>query len=383
MEQLVNKIINIDYDELTTFCFPMDEKFGLSVMLNNVKYEFLIQFKYNNDKIVCLGSGNKADDDPHDNSRPYFHRNSWSFDASTIWYNDPTRYLSQELPGAWGVGKEDNYYLRNIGKIIVKLANRIKLNEKNLLFYGSSMGGFTSIQLATMFKGSTALADIPQLFFQNHIRFDQVCKYAFPNMSKEEIMKKYRYRFDVLNMMVKEEYIPNAIIVLDCSERDINTQYIDFIKGINQLPDIKDKTNSIKIVLNNINSHNPINKKESQQLVNEISSKNLMCYINELNSSEMYKENIQLKKDKQELTDVLIEWGDSSYNKIDLEKQINKEIGEKNKFKKELDDKIKTINELNNQLEEKQNEINSLLSSKSWKITKPLRKIVNLFKRKN
>ena len=213
--------------------------------------------------------------------------------------------------------------MENISDIVVKLIERVNIKHENLIFYGSSMGGFTSLQLATMVKDSIALADIPQLEFQNHVSYDKVKPYCFPGLSDEEIWDRFKHRFDVIELMKKENYIPKATIVFNCSNRDINTQYLDFIKKINELPKIKDKRNHIKIVFNYIDSHEPLGNAESRKLANGITSKNMMAYYDELEDSDMYKENQRLKA-----------------------------------------------------------EVNMLRSSKSWKITKPLRELRSLFRRK-
>lgn len=322
MHQLVDEIININFEELSTFEIPLNRRFGLCVTYTNTKYEFLVHFKSNTDKVLCIGAGAMADDSTHDPTRPFFHRHSWAFDASTIWYNDPTRYLNLESKGSWGVGTTEDYFLENIGNIVVKLIKRFNLKTENLVFYGSSMGGFTSLQLATMVHGSTALADIPQLEFQNHVSYKRVKPYCFKGLSDEEIWNRFKHRFDVVEMMKKEDYIPKAVIVFNCSDRDINTQYIDFIKKINEFPNITHKKNKIKIVFNYIDSHTQLGDKETQLLTNGITSKNVLNYYDEIDQSELYLDN----------------------------KRLN-------------------------------DELSSLYNSKSWKITKPLRKIMSIFRK--
>lgn len=361
MHQLVDQIINIDYEELSAFEIPLDYRFGLCVNLHDTKYEFLVHFKSNTDKVLCLGSGAMADDSTHDTRRPFFHRHSWTFDASTIWYNDPTRYLNLESKGSWGVGTADDYFLENIGDIIVKLINRLDLKHENLLFYGSSMGGFTSLQLATMVKGSTALADIPQLEFQNHVSYNRVKPYCFPGLSDDEIWDRFKHRFDVVEMMKKEDYIPKAIIVFNCSNRDINTQYLDFIKKINEFPKISNKSNHIKIVFNYIDAHAPLGNSESLILANGVTSKNVLSYYDEITDSDLYKENNVLKK----------ELGD-------FHEEIN---SIKNQLKNELDEYHKETMILKNQNYQLNRELDKLYNSNSWKITKPLRKIMSFFRK--
>ena len=120
--------------------------------------------------------------------------------------------------------------MENISDIVVKLIKRVNIKYENLIFYGSSMGGFTSLQLVIMVKDSIALADIPQLEFQNHVSYDRVKPFCFPGLSDEEIWDRFKHRADVIELMKKENYIPKATIVFDCSNRDINTSYLDFIK---------------------------------------------------------------------------------------------------------------------------------------------------------
>lgn len=382
MYELVDEIINIDYDELPTFEFPLNYRFGLCVTLKGVKYEMLVYFKTNTDKVLCLGSGAIGDESEHDTRRPFFHRHGWTFDASTIWYNDPTRYMNLESKGSWGVGTTDDYYLRNIGDIIVQLINRLDLKQENLFFYGSSMGGFTSLQLATMVRDSTAISDIPQLEFQNHVSYNKIKPYCFPGLSDDEIWNRFKHRFDVIELMKKEDYIPKAFLIFDCSDRDINTQYIDFIKGINNLPDISNKQNKIRIVFNYTHAHEPLSNLDSRLLVNAITSKNSLAYFDEIQESDLYKELQSVTNENKELTNALIMWGEESLERLKLDEIIRKEKKEKNQLKEEIDNKNAQIENLQRELEQKQKQLDSMLTSNSWKITKPLRNTMSTIKRR-
>ena len=57
MEELVNKIIECDFEHLNFNEFPLNEKFGLIVWKRNVKYEFLLNLKENSKNLICIGSG--------------------------------------------------------------------------------------------------------------------------------------------------------------------------------------------------------------------------------------------------------------------------------------------------------------------------------------
>ena len=375
MDQLVDEIINIDYEELSTFEIPLNYKFGLCVTLKDTKYEFLVHFKTNNDKVICLGSGAIGDNSKHDTTRPFFHRHSWTFDASTIWYNDPTRYLNLESKGSWGVGTTDDYILENIGDIIVKLITRMNFKCENLIFYGSSMGGFTSLQLATMVKDSIALADIPQLEFQNHVSYERVKPYCFPGLSDEEIWSRFKHRFDVIELMKKEDYIPNAIIIFNCSNRDINTQYLDFIKKINVLPTITNKQNHIKIMFNYIDKHAPLGNEESIKLANGVISKNILAYIDEIEDSELYQDNLSKISEIKNLNNELNE---SAHENMALKTEIeelHKKIVEINE---EINKNNIIIENQNKTLKKQKDELNTIKSTKTWRYSRK----INYYKNK-
>lgn len=107
--------------------------------------------------------------------------------------------------------------------------------------------------------------------------------------------------------------------------------------------------------------------------------------------SEVYDENILLKLENSELTDILIEWGDILYvMNGDLKKQ-KKDNDNLNRKIEELLSEIESLNHKNeNLLDENEklsnvnlrlnDEIGKILSSNSWKLTKPLRFIRNFLK---
>lgn len=93
MKRLVDNIIKLDIHELNTFNFPKNEFFGLEIIKDDVKYEFLIKFSTESEKLICFGSGAVSRKGPEAIDPPVFNRYSWNkeFKESLIYYNDPTR----------------------------------------------------------------------------------------------------------------------------------------------------------------------------------------------------------------------------------------------------------------------------------------------------
>ena len=290
MDELVENIIVCDFEHIPFSEFPFDERFGLIVNKNDVKYEFLINLNSESKNLICLGSGalNGSDLERFE-LKPRFHRQSWNFNSSTIFYNDPTRYVNKNLLGGWGIGTPDEWYLEVIKDIIVKISDYFNYLHENILFYGSSLGGFMSILLSTLVKGSTALADVPQLTFENAKYWQRVKKFLFPNFSDEEIYGKFNYRLNVLDLIKKEKYIPNLIMIFDAGDVDINEHYVPFFKELNKLNYLN--KNFIKIVINPIDEHKFLDMPSSLCMIEEALNKNLLRFNEEIYSSQLYGEN--------------------------------------------------------------------------------------------
>lgn len=319
MEKLVDTIIELnDLNDLNDLNrdFILNKKIGLIVNFNNIKYEFLIKLKAS-DYLIVIGSGAIPRTSNKNRSKPLFNRHSWDFEESTIYYNDPTLYINNEILVPWGIGDEHEWYLKNISIIIKNIAKTINIKNKNIIFYGSSSGGYTSLMLSVLIKNSIAIADIPQIDCTTFSQWGPITKYCFNGRDSQDIIEEYDYRLKFTSLIKKEEYIPNAFLLLDTSVKpDFERQYIHLFNYLNNLP--INNENTIKIIIRSKNKgHTPLNKEETLNIIKKI-------------------------------------------------KKINEDINTYQKLKQE-----------NKKLKKKHEE---LLNSKSWKITKPLRKIVKLIK---
>ena len=298
--EITENVINIEYQNLETLELPLDIPFELIVNLNNVKYEFYVHLKKNSDKLIALGSGLiPIDYMKRFENKPFYTRWTWNYSESFLCYNDPTRYLNKKIRGGWGVGTENEYYLENIKNIILIICDKLNILNENILFYGSSMGGFMSLMLATMVKQSTALADIPQ-FNLMHMKYhwDDFKEFSFKNCTEEYIIKNYGYRFSFIEMMKKEKYVPNAFLVLNYTHpEDAKIHYQQFFsEKLCEVP-FNEVSNNFKIIINGRNKgHEPLSPKDSMYLVNAILNKEkIKNHIKEY-SDYTQKENDNLLK---------------------------------------------------------------------------------------
>ncbi|MDX1751276.1 MAG: hypothetical protein R3271_13250 [Methylophaga sp.] len=103
---------------------------------------------------------------------PYYPRISWGLEFSKHWnvlyladpYQNEEAY--SEPGGSWYINSEGKSCLSNIASAINELCARF--GYKKVLFYGSSMGGYSSIILSLLTSNSIAIAECPQLFLRKH-----------------------------------------------------------------------------------------------------------------------------------------------------------------------------------------------------------------------
>ncbi|MBZ9570431.1 hypothetical protein KQY27_02585 [Methanobrevibacter sp. TMH8] len=281
MNRFVDKIINLELDEIFDYDFPQDELFGLEILENNVKYEFLIKLSSFNKNLICFGSGAYKNSGPKATFPPIFNRWSWyeDFEESVLLYNDPTLYLEENVKLGWGVGSKDDYYLETISKIIELFAETNGISNNNILFYGSSGGGFTSIILGTLIKESKVLVNNAQLVLKNYYHknvYKRMIKACFGNLDNNSIYEDYGHRLSVLEMFKKENYVPPIVYYVNSeSKQDIINQCIPFIEGFLEIPFLKDKVEIIFYSNNQKNKHNPLSNKKTVEIIKKLSKDSL------------------------------------------------------------------------------------------------------------
>jgi hypothetical protein len=210
------------------------------LMASGIPFEFVYNIKRETKNLVIIGqsaiSGKAV-------SLPSFQRWKWAFDfnASTLTLNDPTLYLSDCLTCGWFVGGGDDkgHYAKIFAEEILKLSKIMKIEPKNIIFYGASAGGFSSFQIASYIKGSMVVADITQTdlrtyHWQNQI--SDLTKNIFFSDSVQNINEAYIARFDIISRFIENKNIPNFIFLQnDFDIKHVRSQMLQFIDSLQKL----------------------------------------------------------------------------------------------------------------------------------------------------
>ena len=304
MSDIVDEFIKLNIDEIKDFKFPLDELFGLEISHEGVKYNFMINFKSTSSKLICAGSGAHTGRAKGDLITPlFFSRWSWHkyFDQSFIVYTDPIFYLNDDVRIGWYIGDEDHWYLKTISDIILKLMENQDIKNEDVLFYGSSGGGFASLGLGTLIRESRVIVNNAQFFVLNYHQehVDMAMNTLFEGRDIQEVYDKFPYRLDIVELFKKENYMPQIDYYVNAdSNADLNNHAVPFINKASQLDCFNENLN-IHFYHSN-SGHDPLGNKETISIIKSY-------FINEspdgIKESEekLKKENKKLKAKNKKL----------------------------------------------------------------------------------
>ncbi len=248
MKKLPYPEITIQDYELDKYEIQNDYLYILRVIKDNVPYEYLINRRSDNDKLIIFNNGAVAGGNIN---VPIFQRHSWAniLKTSSVFCMDPTLYLNSFLQLGWGIGKNDDYYLENSSLILKKIITKMGICLENTAIYGTSAGGYLSIIMGIYLKGAKVVADNAQLDVRNWIykdALDSVITFCFDNIGDA---LNYKERFSIIDAFEKHDYVPKIYMHVNlCSTADNSAQLIPFLKSAETMRHISEY-NDIEVFL--------------------------------------------------------------------------------------------------------------------------------------
>lgn len=350
MAKLVDNLIQVDMDDLETYEFPQDEPFGLEIIYKEALFYLIIKFSSTNKNFICFSPGafrrDRVSSDGEIIDPPHFSRWSWHkfFDESVITSADPTIFMNDKVKVGWLIGNSEQWYLETLSQIISKLAKNQNVINDNILFFGSSGGGFVSICLATLIRNSKVLVNNSQFSLKNYHQDlvsipVEMAVPTFDGLSKEEVMEKLKYRMDIIELFKKENYAPHITYYANVQSRgDVVNHSLPLIEDIYSL----EQFDGLEITYYNevkkkISPHQPLPSRLTIELIQYFAKNNL-------------------------------------YNP---KPRKNKRLIKDERYSKQLERKIEKLNRDNENLK---NTINVMENTFSWKITRPIRKLMKFLK---
>ena len=176
---------------------------------NNFRYNILTHFKKNNKLVVFFnGAVNVVKTPP-----PVFQRWSWfaKIPYSCMIFMDPTIYkimkkFSNETYIGWYQGDDSTFILQHIVEEVKKVIDILGISLENVVFYGSSAGGFASLIASAMLKGSKACIVNPQVNILKYYKNGVKILLSHLKINTYEASKKTT--LDCIKFFKSQDYFP-------------------------------------------------------------------------------------------------------------------------------------------------------------------------------
>lgn len=269
MENNTEENISTSFTELNNIELETNKNICLKIGMSGYNYNFFVKIVDKSENIVVF-CPNELNFTKKALFEKIFSEDIFSYNLqfNVIYFDFPITDDFSDFTTSFGMGKDNLWHFDNISKIIQELSNIIshyKHNEieNKLYFYGSSMGGFISLILSVLLKNSTSIADVPQTNLTMDNNWIKVKKQFFDKLTDDEIQQDM-YRFKVYDLIIKQNVIPNAYIILDTNNKQLwNTQWTDFINKLDKLPYNYNKMeNNIHIKIDNREDRSNLLEKE-------------------------------------------------------------------------------------------------------------------------
>lgn len=254
--------IDIDFNDISKEFLYNNNGSTLAINKENEIFYFKIQLKKYNNKLVVFSNGAV---DTTKKKPPIFMRESWheDFNASCIYIDDKTIHDTKLLIG-WGVGRKERHYLNDYVEIIKKISESIYITDDKTFYYGSSAGGFMSIAMASMHKGTVSIANNPQTYVYNYYTasVDMLYEELFENIPSDEIESIYSTRLSLTAIFKRTKHVPKTFYLQNrLCKTDIKKHLTPFWDNLEKE---KIKSNNINFILynNEKSQHSPLDKRK-------------------------------------------------------------------------------------------------------------------------
>ena len=170
---------------------------------------------------------------------PAFHRWSWAFqlpEYDVLGLSDPTLYLNEHLLGGWLQGTSGDWVLtRNLSHLRTFQALR---KYEQIVFCGSSLGGFVALQAAMLsadnFKGARIMvyAENPQISLLKYCvmrHMNLLASVCYGVSSLNDVASQFHPRLDIVSLIGSRNHIPCGLVVTkesDTHHHEVQLQYL-------------------------------------------------------------------------------------------------------------------------------------------------------------
>ncbi|SNV78169.1 Uncharacterised protein [Corynebacterium imitans] len=135
--------------------------------------------------------------------REIFQRRTWidSLNANVLMISDATLHPDNDLQIGWAQGNGTDALLCAMAECVEYFRNLLGLRQDQVIFYGSSAGGFQAVALHAWFPGSRFLVNNAQfdwtLYYPSYVR--DIAEHSYGGLDVENIRTAFPEKCNVLS----------------------------------------------------------------------------------------------------------------------------------------------------------------------------------------
>jgi len=263
----------IRYEDLSIHFLKENRASIIKVIKDEVEFYFRLFLKDDNKKLIVFTNGavDRSIKEP-----PYFQRSSWSEDysASCIYVDDPTIH-NNELRVGFGIGTQGRHYTLDISEILMKIQRLWLIESNDVIYFGSSAGGYMSLQFATLNRDSLAVVNNARIYVHKTFTFKSIRETIFKCTDSKEVLKKYNDKLSLLAFMKKHKNIPKAIHYVNrLSKGDRELHYNPYLLNADKYKIRLDNQNFV-FYSNYSGKHDILNRRDTALILNSAMNEQL------------------------------------------------------------------------------------------------------------
>lgn len=197
------EILNIRYLEYYLYNLPefvntnMKQQAFYQVRVNDVPFTFYTNFsEMKKKKIIFFFPGASTKKHKYD-----VQRYSWGaqlMNYETCFFADPT-VSETVLRIGWFQYSQENFGIDSLVTLINCIVQIKGYQESDIVFFGSSAGGFVALKLAEYFARATVIAINPQIYLFNYHKtfYQKMLDVCYPNTNPNKIQELFLNRISV------------------------------------------------------------------------------------------------------------------------------------------------------------------------------------------
>ena len=200
--------------------------------------------------------------------RPTFSRFTWTHlwpGSEILALADPALPLKEGVNGAWFVHPRVDV-IKIVSHFISDMAAKRNIPLERVCLYGSSVGGFGAIAVASLLAGSTAVAEVPETDVRTW-RDDSVAaiEREIIGDSIEDLYQKYPERITLIDRIRRSGHVPAVRLITNSGDPQLPGQrgLFEFVQN-SDLP----RTGCFELILTDeVYGHKPVSASTAQRMV--------------------------------------------------------------------------------------------------------------------